>query len=118
MGPLLQRLEEERGGERCSEQLGCVPRTDVHGLLFIDSYGRGSHAFTEVRRTVRARATRQIGCVCMLAILGDELRQAASTWVEPRGRESRCYVVSDSRYAHGVAAETSALNVARCTRHR
>jgi hypothetical protein len=74
MRPLQQRLEEERGGERCSEQLGCVPRTGIHGLLFIGGYGRGSHAFTEVWRTVRARATRQIGCACMLAVPGDELR--------------------------------------------
>jgi hypothetical protein len=51
----------------------------------------------------------------MLAVPGDELRQAASTWVEPRGRKSRRYVVFDSRETHGVAAETSALNVARCT---
>jgi hypothetical protein len=92
-----------------------VPRTGVHGLLFIGGYGRGSHAFTEVRRTVRARATRRIGCVCMLVVPGDELRQAASTWVEPIGRKSRRYVVFNNRDTHGVAAETSALNVARCT---
>jgi hypothetical protein len=95
-----------------------VPQTGVHGLLFIGGYGRGSHAFTEVRRTAQARANRRLGCVCMLAVPGDELRQAPSTWVEPRGRESRRNVMSDSRDAHGVAAETSALNVARCTRLR